>query len=604
MKSELIYFALCLSLLAKAANASAEKPWIEVRSPHFRVLTNGSPADARHVAHEFEQMRYVFATQLPSFRLDSGAPLTIFAVRDQQTAGMLEPGIWKSKGSSKIGGFFRPDRERQFAMVRLDMTDRNPYVLVYHEYTRMILHMNFRWLPLWLDVGLGEFYSYTQFEPDKIHIGAPTKQVAELQKTPIPIATLLKVNGRSPEYHDDEKVRLFYAESWALVHYMNFGEGMDQGQKLNRFFALLQDGTDQTKAFEQVFGSTEAMDGPLDRYMHSQAFHAAVFPNPPEIKEKEFTVRKLSVAETEAALAGYFLWNRNPTSATPLVAAALEHDPKLGLAHEEDGFLLFNVGKDSEAAAEFASAYALDPTLYLSLFAKTMMSPVASSNAPADETALHDALTHVADLDPQFAPVYVQLARLNVRENNLPLAYGTSRRAEELEPSRAEYHLLTGQILHRMGRDVEAAGNAEYVAKLWHGPDHDEAVDLWNSIPAKQKPSGASLAEEIPSGARTIAGLVRATNCHDLGLIVLEHDGNPLTYRFSDVSIIGIPDTLWYGPDHFSRCHNLEGMSAVVRYAEPKDSSYQGDITELELRDPLPPAVENRKPQTQPAAKP
>ncbi len=43
---------------------------------------------------------------------------------------------------------------------------------------------------------------------------------------------------------------MFYAESWALVHYMMFGDGMDRGAKLNEFFGLLQNGTDQAKAFE------------------------------------------------------------------------------------------------------------------------------------------------------------------------------------------------------------------------------------------------------------------------------------------------------------------------------------------------------------------
>ena len=44
---------------------AGEKPWTEVRSPNFRVLTNGSAADGRRVAREFEQMRAVFAMGFP-----------------------------------------------------------------------------------------------------------------------------------------------------------------------------------------------------------------------------------------------------------------------------------------------------------------------------------------------------------------------------------------------------------------------------------------------------------------------------------------------------------------------------------------------------------
>jgi hypothetical protein len=39
-------------ILIISESAVAEKPWTEIRSPHFRVLTNGEPADARKVACE------------------------------------------------------------------------------------------------------------------------------------------------------------------------------------------------------------------------------------------------------------------------------------------------------------------------------------------------------------------------------------------------------------------------------------------------------------------------------------------------------------------------------------------------------------------------
>jgi hypothetical protein len=54
-----------------------------VRSPHFRVITDGSRKDARTVANEFEQMRYVFALRFKNSNIESGPPLTIVAVRHE-----------------------------------------------------------------------------------------------------------------------------------------------------------------------------------------------------------------------------------------------------------------------------------------------------------------------------------------------------------------------------------------------------------------------------------------------------------------------------------------------------------------------------------------
>jgi hypothetical protein len=78
---------------------------MEVRSPHFRVLTNGSQDDDRHVAREFEQMRFVFAHRNPVFRLEGGAPMVVFAAQDEPTAKSLEPYLWKEKGAKPAGVF-------------------------------------------------------------------------------------------------------------------------------------------------------------------------------------------------------------------------------------------------------------------------------------------------------------------------------------------------------------------------------------------------------------------------------------------------------------------------------------------------------------------
>ena len=86
-----------LLIVSQAEAAAGEKPWVEVGSPHFRVLTDGSQAQARHVANEFEQLRYVFVDQFPTFRVESGAPLLVFAARDEETAKALEPRRWKMK---------------------------------------------------------------------------------------------------------------------------------------------------------------------------------------------------------------------------------------------------------------------------------------------------------------------------------------------------------------------------------------------------------------------------------------------------------------------------------------------------------------------------
>lgn len=150
-------WCVAIALLVCSGLQAKEKPWTEVKSPHFRVLTDGSVGEARRVANEFEQMRSVFATAFPKMQLETGAPLLIFAPRDEQSMISLAPLVWK-KEAAHVAGVFQTGWDKQFAIVRIDQDHPGAYQVVYHEYVHSLLHANFRWLPGWLDEGLADFY--------------------------------------------------------------------------------------------------------------------------------------------------------------------------------------------------------------------------------------------------------------------------------------------------------------------------------------------------------------------------------------------------------------------------------------------------------------
>ncbi len=356
-----------LCLIACAGRAFAgEKPWIEVKSQHFRVLTDSGAGDARMVAREFEDFRALMAARYPNFKLESGAPLVIFAAKDEETAKSLNPGLWKSKGE-KPAGIYRRSWEKQYAMVRLDQFGRGAQPAVFYEYAELVLSLNTRWVPIWLTVGFDEFYSYTTFTEDKAYIGAPSmrlQMLKRLQYPPIPVETLIQVNGRSPYMHDSDEINRFRAEAWLLYHYLVLGPDMEGGKKLEQFFEMLQSGADQKSAFEQVFGSFKAMDATLKKYLDRFNLPAMTMNNPLRFSEKDFSVKTMTMAETQAELGGYHLWTRDWENARAYVKDALNSDPNLGLAHEEQGFLNLYDGKDAEAAQEFTTALEKDKTAF------------------------------------------------------------------------------------------------------------------------------------------------------------------------------------------------------------------------------------------------
>ena len=588
---------LLLSFLATPALAS-EKPWTEARSAHFRVITNGSNGDARKVLREFEQMRWVFASRIPGARLEAGAPLTVFATRDEETAKTLDPGMWRRMGES-LAGAYHAGREKQYALVRLDTWGGDgAKQVVYHEYTHSILRLNSHYLPLWLNEGLAEFYGYTRFEEHRIYLGAPTERYRTLRnRTPMPVQALISMT-RMPS---DEQ--MFYTQSWALVHFLIYGPGMENGQRMDKFFGMLQQAIPQEKAFEQVFGDFKSVNKGLASYMQQPTFTTVILKDPPQIDDKAVNFRTLSVAETEAELGGFHLWTHDHPGARGLLEQAIKDDPKLGLAHENMGFLDFDEGKETEAAGEFSQASALDSHLYLSLFAKTMLSPLPASHKVSDMNTFGATMGKVLGENAQFAPAYVQLARLAMEEDDLNSALLMSRKAEESEPSLAGYHILTGQILRRMGKGSDAAASAEFVAERWIGPDHNEAVELWNSIPVAQRPNVPSIVEISPPDTQAIEGKVKSVTCApgDQGMaFVLDQNGTAMTFHRKGGFTAGFSDTIWYGSDHFSLCHHLEGMRAIVHYRAPADATYAGDAVEFEIRDDLPEPIKETASATYP----
>lgn len=78
-----LLFVTGLAALAFAKLAFAKtESWLEVRTPHFVVLSNSNEKQARHVAEKFERMRFVFHKVFPKARVDPGSPIIVLAVRE------------------------------------------------------------------------------------------------------------------------------------------------------------------------------------------------------------------------------------------------------------------------------------------------------------------------------------------------------------------------------------------------------------------------------------------------------------------------------------------------------------------------------------------
>jgi hypothetical protein len=366
---------------------------------------------------------------------------------------------------------------------------------------------------------------------------------------------------------------------------------MEQGAKINKFYSALLLGEDQKKAFQEAFGNFNDVEEGLLKYTHQFMFTSYAVQNPPQWNEKDFPSRVTTLAETDAELGAYRLFSHDSDNARAAAEGALRDDLNLALAHETLGFLDFADGKDQDANLEFAKAYTADPKRYLSLYYKTMLSPLRTSATPADELSVRVAMYDVLKANPRFAPAFIELALLAARHADFQNALNLARRAEALEPSRAGYHLLVGRLLLALGNWQEAGKLAAFVADRWRGPDRDEAMELWNDIPAEKRPPDAPQPLDTPSTTLNTQGTLMSVVCggKETGTsLVIQSPVGTQTFRSSGVHTIGYSDTLWFGTDHFTLCHHLEGLRAIVVYKPTTDKDFTGEWLELELREELP----------------
>lgn len=173
--------------------ASAGEPqWIEVRSPHFSVVTDGGEKRGRETAMRFEQMRAVFGTLMAKGKVNLPIPLQIVAFRNTRELRQFAP-LWKGK-PTEVSGLFQSGADRSFIM--LDLAVEDPWMVVFHEYAHQLMQGNIAvQMDPWFEEGFAEYFS--SIEVDKVPAAAPepdtTPTIAAKEQAsevhPIPAST-------------------------------------------------------------------------------------------------------------------------------------------------------------------------------------------------------------------------------------------------------------------------------------------------------------------------------------------------------------------------------------------------------------------------------
>jgi Flp pilus assembly protein TadD len=611
--------AALLACATAFATSDPNQGWIEVRSPHFVVFSNAGEKEARRIVDQFEQIRGLFHAAFPTLRVDPAQPVLILAAKNENTMKMLLPEDWEVKGHVHPAGLYQQGEDKHYVILRVDSSGDNPFHALYHEYTHALLHLNFTGLPLWLDEGLAEFYGNSVLGEKESKIGTIDKTHLYIlgQNKLLPIEVLLNVEHSSAHYNEENRASVFYAESWALVHYLMLDPEARQRQLMKDFIAAWDKSGSQIEAAQQAFGDLKKFGELIQAYSRQTMFHAELYKNGQQAADKTYGVRNLSPAEV-LALRGDCAAHRNRLEqAQPLIEQALQLEPGLATGHEAMGYYLYRKQDQNGADKEMKKAMELGSTSFVAPYYHGMLLLRGGLGVSEVSQEAAKSFEKATQINPQFAPAFEGLAQAySLTPETQKQAVNAGIQALKLDPTTHVYAINLIHLLVNDNRDADARKLTQNLLEKTKVPEEAQTArellkqisehEQWVAQRKKESEEAAANAAKttaVVSAAATqtvaasssatanpvdvskllaVEGVIRSLDCsHKPSIMVTVSGGNrPLIFHAMDFSAVGVTGAD-VGTRSLDSCEKWKGRRVRIWFRVAKGKEYLGEMTDL-----------------------
>jgi tetratricopeptide (TPR) repeat protein len=451
------------------------------------MLGNASEKEIRQVGVKLEQFRFVFTRLFPNMRFNTPVPTTVIVFKSHSSYAPFKP-------NPNVAGYFQGGSDVNYITLTTDVGNdpfavkltgsQDPFTVIFHEYTHLLVKNTFENAPLWFNEGLAEYYSTFKITDDqKVVLGTPIANHVFLLRDSkmLPLKTLFAVDHKSPHYNESKKQGIFYAQSWALMHYLLIGKAGKVDQ-LSKFLDLMNANVDVDQAFPQAFAmSFEEMEKELRNYVKQNRYN--VINGHFEHKLVVDTATEatpLSEAEAQAYL-GDLLLHSNRMDSLTYLQKALKLDPNLAMAHASLGMAYFREGKVDEARASLERAVAANSQNYLAhyYYAYTLSRQTPEGDQPSSgytpelAAKIREHLKKAIALRPDYPESYNLLAFVSmVTGDNLQETIESMKQVLNASPGRHDFSFTLAQLYARIGEYKQARQMLEQLIKS----DADEDI--------------------------------------------------------------------------------------------------------------------------------
>jgi tetratricopeptide (TPR) repeat protein len=498
----LVLFWLFLIVFGFSPDAvSAKDEWLRVRSKNFNLVGNATEKDIRKVATRLEQFRETFRQVFQQANLNSPIPTNVVVFKNKSAYKPFLPKLADGKADTGIAGYFQPGDDANYITLSTEGADADTYGTIFHEYVHFIVNTNFgkSEVPPWFNEGLAEYYQTFAIEEDQnAKLGLPQSQhLYLLQQTKlIPLETLFKISNYSLHQNGNHSRSIFYAQSWALIHYL-IQSGKSEG--LGKFLTLSLKDVPSEKAFQDAFQMSYAqMEKELKKYVEQNTYkYLKITFKDKLVFESEIQMSALSEAESNAYLGDLLYHTNRHDDAEPYLQKAVALKPDLSMANTSLGMVKIRQRKYADAKNYLEKAISEDQKNHLAFYQYAYLLSREGRDEfgfvdsfPADKSAkMRDLLKKAIAINPSFTDSYELLALVNlVNKEHLDEAISYLQKALKYQPGNQRYAMRIAEVYLQQSKFAEAAAIVDKIAKTADEPEiKAQAENLNEQIRQVQK---------------------------------------------------------------------------------------------------------------------
>ncbi len=501
----LLTFLLALFSATVNAEKLEERDWIEVRTANFNVRSVLNEKDTFELARQLELFRAAVSIVTSSQRTPDPIPTAIYALGAE--ADFKQFGFEQAEF-----GIFKRGLRNNTILLR-DVNSLQETTAILHKYVHFLVSNSDNLLhPKWFNEGFAEHLSAIKVRRDEFEIGFVTRHRKKIIREAdwIPLQDILAATDYYDEWNDEQR-EMFYAETWALVHYLlnRLDRNTPFATDMQRYLQLLESGEEDISAFEQAFGvKTGRLNSEVKRHLKRGEFDSFAFKVESLLPVFEADVVKLSRQESALGLAQLALGSGQLAQAEYWfdIAASSENTQARAAAGLGD----VRKFRDDYAAAQphFEQAVALapdDPYCQLDFAEYWHYRAIKTGDAAEREDFFTRARRHyikASELDDFIPETYAMYGQTFLLQGNYTQAIALLEEAQRRLPSALDIRLILAEAYAAAGRKAEAATAVRSVL-IWSHKDSvvlEHARDIVARLGSKAERRAASVKSNSRNG--------------------------------------------------------------------------------------------------------